>query len=32
NVGFCCKKCKAKFDKDPDKHIAKVETDSAEKK
>lgn len=23
-VGFCCEKCKAEFDKDPKKHIAKV--------
>ena len=31
NVAFCCKKCKAKFDKTPDKHIAKVEFDAAGK-
>ena len=23
-VAFCCEKCKAEFDKDPKKHIAKV--------
>lgn len=32
NVGFCCKKCKAKFDEAPDKLIGKVKADSAEKK
>lgn len=24
SVAFCCEKCKAEFDKDPKKHIAKV--------
>lgn len=32
NVAFCCGKCKGKFDKDPDKFIAKVEFDAKEKK
>lgn len=30
-VAFCCEKCKGKFDKDPDKSIAKVEFDKAGK-
>ena len=29
-VGVCCKKCKAKFDKAPDEHIAKVKFSKAE--
>ena len=34
-IAFCCEKCQAKFDKEPDKYIAKVsldaETEKAEK-